>query len=109
MSFSKLSILLGAIGLTVSLIGCTTTTTPLSKNQLMTNSMNHLTDSTPRLAIIAAFGQEADLLIESTKDKKEYIINGRKFVTGTLEGAEVVITLSGISMTNAAMTTQMIR
>ncbi|MAK29413.1 5'-methylthioadenosine/S-adenosylhomocysteine nucleosidase [Acinetobacter sp.] len=108
MSFSKLSILLGAIGLTVSLIGCTTTTTPLSKNQLMTNSMNHLTDSTPRLAIIAAFGQEADLLIESTKDKKEYIINGRKFVTGTLEGAEGVITLSGISMTNAAMTTQMI-
>ena len=67
-----------------------------------------LTDPTPRLGIIAAFGQEADLLLESTQNKTEYIINGRKFTTGILAGAHVVITLSGISMTNAAMTTQMI-
>lgn len=107
MQFSKLAVIFGAIGLTVGLVGCTTTT-PSMKVQSMTTTLQHLTDSTPRLAIIAAFGQEVDLLIESTKDKKEYLINGRKFVTGTLENAPVVITLSGISMTNAAMTTQMI-
>ncbi|WP_445116634.1 5'-methylthioadenosine/S-adenosylhomocysteine nucleosidase [Acinetobacter sp. WZC-1] len=71
------------------------------------NRTSHLTDDTPRLGIIAAFGQEADLLIQSTEHRKQYIINGRKFITGQLENTDVVITLSGISMTNAAMTTQM--
>lgn len=42
----------------------------IDEGQSMTTTLQHLTDSTPRLAIIAAFGQEADLLIESTKDKK---------------------------------------
>ncbi|TCM59903.1 adenosylhomocysteine nucleosidase [Acinetobacter calcoaceticus] len=77
-----------------------------NKSQTIAYS-NYLTDNSPRLGIIAAFGQEADLLISSTEDKKQYIINGRKFVTGQLEKTSVVITISGISMTNAAMTTQM--
>ena len=67
----------------------------------------YLTDITPRLGIIAAFGQEADLLLASTEQKNEYLINGRKFITGKLKNTDVVITISGISMTNAAMTTQM--
>lgn len=67
----------------------------------------YLTDQTPRLGIIAAFGQEADLLLESTQNKQEHIIQGRKFTTGLLNNTNVVITISGISMTNAAMTTQM--
>ena len=68
----------------------------------------YLTDQQPRLGIIAAFGQEADLLLEQTQNKKDYRINGRKFTTGLLAGTPIVITISGISMTNAAMTTQML-
>ncbi|MEB3754298.1 5'-methylthioadenosine/S-adenosylhomocysteine nucleosidase [Acinetobacter sp. MD2(2019)] len=107
MRLLKLSLLLGAVGLTAGLVGCATTTT-LQKSTAPKLNQDVLTDATPRLAIIAAFGQEADLLIQSTQDKHEYMINGRKFVTGQLENTPVVITLSGISMTNAAMTTQMI-
>lgn len=104
MRLLKTSLLLGTIGLTtLGLIGCATTKqTPHTPQKVQ-----FLTDSQSRLGLIAAFGQEADLLIESMKDKKEYIIQGRKFVTGTLEDTPIVITLSGISMTNAAMTTQM--
>jgi adenosylhomocysteine nucleosidase len=66
-----------------------------------------LTECTPRLAIIAAFGQEADLLLASMKDTKENIVNGKTFTTGTLNGTPVVVVISGISMVNAVMTTQM--
>lgn len=108
MRLMKLSLMIGAVTCAVSLVGCASSA-PIQKSQTRANMTTYpvLTDSQPRLGIIAAFGQEADLLIESTSDKKEYFIKGRKFVTGTLEGAPVVITLSGISMTNAAMTTQM--
>lgn len=58
------------------------------------------------IGIIAAFGQEADLLIQSLDQKSVKEINGRAFYTGLLENASVVITLSGISIVNAAMTTQ---
>ena len=108
MRLFKLSLLLGAVGLTAGLIGCSTATTLQKKPTALKLKQDVLTDATPRLGIIAAFGQEADLLIQSTQDKHEYLINGRKFVAGTLENTPVVITLSGISMTNAAMTTQLI-
>lgn len=91
--------------LATSILGCSSM--PLKSNQPVHVTSKYLTDSQSRLGLIAAFGQEADLLINSMKDKKEYIIQGRKFVTGTLEDKSIVITLSGISMTNAAMTTQM--
>ena len=42
----------------------------------------------------------------ATVDKHEYAAAGTRFVTGTLEGKPVVLFLSGISMVNAAMTTQ---
>ena len=112
MTLLKSSILVSTLMLTFASIGCATqspsTNSRLIKTDKMTQTTQRLTDNTPRLAIIAAFGQEADLLIESTQDKHEYMINGRKFVTGQLENTPVVITLSGISMTNAAMTTQMV-
>ncbi|KAA8734770.1 5'-methylthioadenosine/S-adenosylhomocysteine nucleosidase [Acinetobacter qingfengensis] len=108
MRLLKLSVIIGAVTCAMGLVGCATST-KLNQSQptVAPASVNYLTDANPRLGIIAAFGQEADLLLESTSDKKEYFIKGRKFVTGTLQGAPVVITLSGISMTNAAMTTQL--
>jgi adenosylhomocysteine nucleosidase len=71
------------------------------------NSTACLTECSPRLGIMAAFGQEADLLISSLQDKKQYLIKGKTFTTGTLKRAAVVIVPSGVGMTNAVMTTQM--
>lgn len=65
-----------------------------------------LSDCTPRVGIVSAFGQEADLLIAQTKGRREHLINGNRYTTGWLRGNRVVIVLSGISMINAAMTTQ---
>lgn len=64
-------------------------------------------DAAPRLAVISAFEPEWVKLQETLEDRAEYSVNGNLFVTGRLEGQEVVLFLSGISMVNAAMTTQL--
>ncbi|GGL21676.1 5'-methylthioadenosine/S-adenosylhomocysteine nucleosidase [Caulobacter rhizosphaerae] len=63
-------------------------------------------DPAPRTAVISAFPPELAALEAATVDKREYAAAGTRFVTGTLEGKPVVLFLSGISMVNAAMTTQ---
>ena len=65
-----------------------------------------LYDATPRTAVISAFEPEWQLLRTALHDPKEYTLNGTSFVTGTIEGKPVLLFLSGISMINAAMTTQ---
>jgi adenosylhomocysteine nucleosidase len=66
-----------------------------------------LTDCTPRVGIVSAFGQEADILVAQTRGKRSHVINGNRFTTGTLRGNKVVIVLSGVSMINSTMVTQM--
>lgn len=65
-----------------------------------------LSDCTPRIGIVSAFGAEADILIEQTRGKRVVTVNGKRFTTGTLRGNRVVIVLSGVSMVNATMVTQ---
>jgi adenosylhomocysteine nucleosidase len=65
-----------------------------------------LTDCTPRIGIVSAFGAEADLLLAETGDKQQYVINGKVFTSGVLRENPIVIVLSGVSVVNAAMTTQ---
>lgn len=67
-----------------------------------------LSECTPRVGIVSAFGQEADILLAETRGKREYTINGNRFTTGWLRGNRVVIVLSGVSMINSAMTTQLL-
>ncbi len=67
-----------------------------------------LVDSTPRIALISALGQEAKPLVDSLDMKKDTIINGSSFSMGKLEGKDVVVAASGVSVTNAAMTTQIL-
>lgn len=64
-------------------------------------------DSTPRIAIMSAFAPEIGVLLEQTTNTESYVLNGRTFTTGQLAGNDVVLFLSGISMVNAAMTTQL--
>jgi len=64
------------------------------------------TDPTPRLAVISAYEPEFQEIKKRTSIGETYIINGRSFHTGQLEGNDVVVFMSGVSMVNAAMTTQ---
>ncbi|MFV0332740.1 MAG: 5'-methylthioadenosine/S-adenosylhomocysteine nucleosidase [Tropicimonas sp.] len=64
-------------------------------------------DETPRLAVVSAFEPEWGMLQEALVAPQRHELNGVTFVTGQLEGKDVVLFLSGVSMVNAAMTTQL--
>jgi adenosylhomocysteine nucleosidase len=66
-----------------------------------------LTECTSRIGIVSAFGAEADILIEQTQKKRTYVINGNRYTIGVLRGNPVVIVLSGVSMINSTMVTQL--
>lgn len=63
-------------------------------------------DSTPRLAIVSAFGPEIVLMLQEAEVADTYTVNGVTFTTGTLMGNDVVLFLSGVSTVNTAMTIQ---
>jgi adenosylhomocysteine nucleosidase len=64
-------------------------------------------DSTPRLAIVGAFAPELEALLALTKVERTVEHNGVEFSFGKLAGRDVVVFASGVSMVNAAMTTQL--
>jgi len=64
-------------------------------------------DDVRRTAIISAFQPEWLALQASLTDREERVVNETVFVTGRIAGKAVVLFLSGISMVNAAMTTQL--
>jgi len=66
-----------------------------------------LTDCSPRIGVVSAFGAEADLLVAQTQQRKTHVINGNRLTTGILRGNRVVIVLSGVSMINSVMVTQL--
>ena len=66
-----------------------------------------LLDNTPRIAIVSAFEPELTLLFKRMEQSRKYSVNGVEFTTGVLQGKPVVLFLSGISMVNAAMNTQL--
>ena len=65
-----------------------------------------LSECTPRIGIVSAFGAEADILLRETRDKHVLTIAAKPYTTGVLRGNRVVIVLSGVSMINATLTTQ---
>ncbi len=64
-------------------------------------------DPVRRTAIISAYEPEWLALQKDLEGRGERIINGTVFVSGTIAGKPVVMFLSGISMVNAAMTSQL--
>ncbi|MCY4101407.1 MAG: 5'-methylthioadenosine/S-adenosylhomocysteine nucleosidase, partial [Rhodobacteraceae bacterium] len=60
-----------------------------------------------RIAVVSAFEPELKILKSEIEDGSVLHINGIEFTTGILEGKDVVLFLSGISMVNAAMTVQL--
>lgn len=65
-------------------------------------------DETPRIAVMSAFQPELTLLLRQLQAPARHRINGVDFHTGTLQGKPVVLFLSGISMVNASMNTQLV-
>ena len=64
-------------------------------------------DETPRTAVVSAFAPEISILRSELAGAASHSVNGVEFVTGRLEGRDVVLFLSGISVVNAAMTAQL--
>jgi adenosylhomocysteine nucleosidase len=64
-------------------------------------------DATPRAAVMSAFVPEWTALQGMLRDRKDYVVNRMTFATGIIEDKPVVLFLSGISMINAAMATQL--
>ncbi|MCY4404783.1 MAG: 5'-methylthioadenosine/S-adenosylhomocysteine nucleosidase [Rhodospirillaceae bacterium] len=62
---------------------------------------------TPRIAVVSAFAPELAILQGELEGAKSQSVNGVAFTTGALEGRDVVLFLSGISVVNAAMTVQL--
>ena len=63
--------------------------------------------SLPLTVVMSAFPPEMGALEAATRHRREHTYGGVRFVTGTLEGKPVVLFLSGVSMVNAARTTQL--
>ena len=66
-----------------------------------------VSDDVARTAVMSAFAPELAQLTGGLTGTSTHTLNGVKFATGTLAGREVVLFLSGISVVNAAMTTQL--
>jgi adenosylhomocysteine nucleosidase len=64
-------------------------------------------DTTPRIAVMSAFAPEWVTLQEALTNRKDYTVNGTVFATGEIGGKPVVLFLTGVSMVNAAMTSQL--
>ena len=64
-------------------------------------------DRTPRTAVMSAFEPEWAELKATLSGREDHLVNGTIFATGTIEHQPVVLFLSGISMVNAAMNTQL--
>ena len=64
-------------------------------------------DTVPRVALFSAFEPEWKALLAIVEQPVSHREKGVEFITGRVEGHEVVLVLSGVSMVNAAMTAQM--
>lgn len=65
-------------------------------------------DTVPRTAVMSAFEPEWTALQTMLVGRKDYVLDGITFATGTIDNKPVVLFLSGVSMVNAAMTTQLV-
>jgi adenosylhomocysteine nucleosidase len=65
-------------------------------------------DATPRTAVMTAFPPEWYAMVGSVSAPVTYQVNGLSILTGTMEGKPVILIQSGVSMVNAAMTTQLL-
>lgn len=71
-------------------------------------ALAEMLDETPRTAVMSAFEPEWIALQAAMSDRKDFSVNGVTFATGTIEGKPIVLFLTGVSMVNAAMNSQLL-
>jgi adenosylhomocysteine nucleosidase len=64
-------------------------------------------DTAPRIALLSAYEPEWRALKAAVEAPVSHRERGVDFITGRVEGRDVVLVLTGVSMVNAAMTAQM--
>ena len=89
------------------LIGCLAGLAPLLAVPPLPASAHGTGDDVRRIAIVSAFAPELAILRNELDAVAVRSMNGVEFAAGSLEGQEVVLFLSGVSVVNAAMTTQL--
>lgn len=72
------------------------------------SAASRVLDPAPRLAILAAYAPEIEALLPGLENVTEYQVNGVTFHVGEMEEVDVVVFLTGISLVNAAMNTQLV-
>src|SRR5205085_11303100 len=65
-------------------------------------------DPKPRTVVMSAFPPELTALAGRTEIERKASVNGVEITLGRLAGQDVALVLSGISVVNAAMTTQLV-
>ena len=90
-----------------TLIAAIATATMLAATAPLPVEAHAIRDETPRTAVVSAFAPELALLRKAMEGASVQTVNGASFTVGRLEGREVVLFLSGISVVNAAMTVQL--
>lgn len=68
-------------------------------------SLAQLYKPSPITALLGAFDEELKLVQQSLQNPQTHTLNGITFMTGRINGHEVVVAETGIGKTNAAMTT----
>lgn len=63
-------------------------------------------DEVPRLAVMSAYEPEWQVLLDTIEVEETFKINGYDYTIGKLAGNDVVLFLTGVSMVNATMTSQ---
>jgi adenosylhomocysteine nucleosidase len=79
----------------------------LSSRPVFSQAADCAPDKTPRAALISAFWPELTNWLKEVNVQCVAVINGRSFTMGTLYGKPIVAFLSGVSMVNAALWTQL--
>ena len=64
--------------------------------------------SAPVTAILGAFEREVTLIEDQVTQRRDHKIEGIRFVSGKLNGQQVVVTWTGVGKVNAAMTTTLL-
>lgn len=64
-------------------------------------------DTQPRVAVMTAMPTEMAALRPAVAGAEEHKVGGVTFITGALEGKKVLLFMSGVSMINATITTQL--
>jgi adenosylhomocysteine nucleosidase len=65
-------------------------------------------DTTPRTVVMTAYKPEWNALVADIQTPQEHKINGMTFLTGTMSGKPVILMMSGVSIVNAAMNSQLV-